>query len=93
MRNLQNMLDGKVAARWYQMGITLGAAASKMEEIQVCKPTAQEGERMMLDVWLRNGDNDKTTWQWFVDAVEHVAGGNHQRLSSTLAKEIASGNC
>ena len=88
VRDLQNMLNAKVAHRWYQMGISLGARVSDMEIIRVGKPKAVEGERMMLDAWLRNCDN--TTWQWLVDAVGHVAGGNHQRHAKFLAEKIAS---
>ena len=74
-----------MAARWYQMGITLGAQVSDLEMIRLEKLPAIESERMMLQVWLTNSDN--TTWQWLVDSVGHVAGGNHQRLARSLSEK------
>ena len=84
VKEIQAMLDSKVAARWYQMGITLSAGVSDLEMIRVEKLSALESERMMLQEWLRNSDN--TTWQWLVDSVGHVAGGNHQRLARSLSE-------
>lgn len=83
--DIQVMLESKVAARWYQMGITLGAQVSDLEMIRLEKFPAIESERMMLQAWLTNCDN--TTWQWLVDSVGHVAGGNHQRLARSLSEK------
>ena len=85
VRDIQAMLESKVAARWYQMGITLGAQVSDLEMIRLEKFPAIESERMMLQAWLTNSDN--TTWQWLVDSVGHVAGGNHQRLARSLSEK------
>ena len=85
MRDIQRMLESKVAARWYQMGVTLGARVSDLESIRLSKLSAIECERKMLQEWLHNCDN--TTWQWLVDSVAHVAGGNHQRLAKSLSME------
>ena len=84
VKDIQTMLDSKVAARWYQLGITLGAQVSDLEMIRLEKQPALDSERMMLQEWLRNCDN--TTWQRLVDSVGHVAGGNHQRLARTLSE-------
>jgi hypothetical protein len=84
VKDIQTMLDSKVAARWYQLGITLGARVSDLEMIRLEKQPALDCERMMLQEWLRNCDN--TTWQRLVDSVGHVAGGNHQRLARTLSE-------
>ena len=89
VRDIQDMLDAKVAPRWYQMGVTLGARVADLEAIRFSKLPAQESERKMLDAWLKNADPERTTWQWLVDAVGHSAGGNYQRLAKTLAKKIA----
>ena len=88
--NIQSMLGAKVAPRWYQMGVTLGTRVADLEAIRAKKDlSAQESERRMLDAWLKNTENTKTTWQWLVDAVGHRAGGNHPRLAKTLAEKIA----
>ena len=87
--DLQGMLNGKVAPRWYQMGVCLGARVADLEAIRLRKMPARDSERMMLVDWLNNADKKTTTWQWLVDAVGHSAGGNHQRLARTLAKKIA----
>ena len=90
VRDIQGMLDAKVAPRWYQMGVTLGARVADLEAIRLNNTLpAQESESRMLDAWLRNADSERTTWQWLVDAVGHSAGGNYQRLAKTLAKKIA----
>ena len=85
VRDIQDILAGKVAARWYQMGVTLGAPVSELEMIRVSQRHAIESERMMLKEWLEKGDN--TTWQWLVDSVGHVAGGNHLKLAKHMAKK------
>ena len=85
MKDIQHMLETKVAARWYQMGITLGARVSELEMVRLDRLSAIESERMMLEAWLKNSSN--TTWQWLVDSVGHVAGGNHQRLAKFLSEK------
>lgn len=82
---IQGMLDGKVAPRWYQMGVTLGVPVAELEAILLHKLLAQESERMMLDAWLKNTDTTKTTWQWLVDAVGHNAGGQNPKLAEKIA--------
>ena len=89
VKDIQGMLDAKVASRWYQMGVTVGAPVAYLEAIRLEKLPAQESERRMLDAWLTNADPERTTWQWLVDAVGHRAGGNHQKRAGVLAKKIA----
>ena len=90
VRDIQGMLEAKVAPRWYQMGVTLGVPVAHLEAVRLNRNlSVQESERGMLDAWLKNADPERTTWQWLVDAVGHSAGGNYQRLAKTLAKKIA----
>ena len=85
---IQGILDGEVAARWYQMGVTLGARVASLEAIRLGKLPAQESERMMLDAWLTNADPKRTTWRWLVDAVRHNAGGQNPKLAKRIAAKI-----
>ena len=89
MKDIQGLLATKVAARWYQMGVTLGAPVGDLEIIRVRKLPPTDSEALMLEAWLKNGSN--TTWQWLVDSVGHEAGGNHRRLARQLVKEKSSG--
>ena len=88
VKNIQGLLANKVAARWYQMGVTLGTRVSDLESIRVRKLSPSDSEALMLEAWLKNCKN--TTWQWLVDSVGHEAGGNHQRLARQLAKKSKS---
>lgn len=83
VRELQEFFESRLAARWYQMGVTLGVRVSELEIIRLEKLPPIESERMMLESWLKNCDNP--TWQRLVDSAAHVAGGNHRRLAKTLA--------
>jgi hypothetical protein len=85
VKDIQGLLANKVAARWYQMGVTLGARVSDLESIRVRKLPPVESEAMMLKAWLRNSSS--TTWQRLVDAVGHAAGGSHLKLAKNLAKK------
>ena len=90
VRDIQDILEGKVAARWYQMGVTLGAPVSELQNIRLTHSHANESERMMLKEWLEKGENTK--WQWLVDSVGHVAGGNHLKLARHMAKKRPGSN-
>ena len=81
------MLNAKVAARWYQVGVVLGSKVSDLEEIRMKHASAKESEKEMFEMWLTNCD-DEATWQRLVDAVGHKAGGNNLRLASALSKNI-----
>jgi hypothetical protein len=85
VKDIQGLLGNKVAARWYQMGVTLGAPVSDLQGIRVRKLPPSDSEALMLRAWLKNCSS--TTWQWLVDSVGHAAGGNHQRLARQLAKK------
>ena len=78
-----------MAARWYQMGVALGTPVGDLEIIRVRKLPPTESEALMLKAWLMNGN--MKTWQWLVDSVGHVAGGNHLKLAKELAKKKPSG--
>ena len=88
-----SMLGGKVAPRWYQMGVSIGTPVANLEEIRLSKQPARESERMMFQAWLKS-DNERLprTWQLLVDSVGHKAGGNNQRLAKSLSKKL-SGKC
>ena len=88
VKDIQEMLALRVAARWYQMGVCLGARVADLESIRLSRLPAGDSERMMLDAWLKNGDLPQT-WQVLVDSVGHVAGGNNRRLAGKLSKKVA----
>ena len=83
--SIQEMLEARVASRWYQMGVTLGAPVRELEIIRGMRAPANDSERMMLKAWLDNGDIK--TWQWLADSVGHVAGGSYPKLAKYLAKK------
>ena len=81
------MLNTKVAARWYQVGVVLGSKVSDLEVIRMRHASAQDSEMKMFEMWLTNC-GDEATWQRLVDAVGHSAGGNNLRLALALSKTI-----
>ena len=93
VKNIVAMLEGKVAPRWYQMGVSLGTPVSDLEGIRLSKKPARESERMMFEALLLS-DNKRLprTWQLLVDSVGHKAGGNNQRLAKSLSKKLP-GKC
>ena len=89
VKDIQGLLGSKVAGRWYQMGVTLGAPISDLDSIRVRKLHPVNSEEQMLKSWLVNGN--RITWQWLVDSVGHPAGGNHLKLAKQLARAKPSG--
>lgn len=80
------MLKGKVAARWYQVGVVLGTPIRELETIRMNKDgSARSRELMMLQSFLENG-GESATWQRLVDAVGHEAGGDYRGLALQLSK-------
>lgn len=91
--DIVKMLEGKVAPRWYQMGVSLGTPVADLEGIRLSKKSAKESERMMFQALLQSENKHlPRTWQLLVDSVGHKAGGNNQRLAKSLSKKI-SGKC
>jgi hypothetical protein len=84
---IKDMLNSKVAARWYQVGVVLGSKVSDLEVIRMKQFSAQESEQEMFKMWLTNCE-DEATWQRLVDAVGHSAGGNNLRLALALSEKI-----
>lgn len=86
MAYIQNLLDHKVASRWYQMGVVLGVPVGELESIRNGQDTnAGMREAAMLQSWLQTSLLSQT-WQVLVDAVGHDAGGNHRGLAKKIAK-------
>ena len=90
-KDVTTKLGGKVAHRWYQMGVILGSQLSDLEAIRMKNFTPQKSEEEMFKKWLANR-GEIATWQRLVDAVGHKAGGDHLRLASKLSKNIDTGN-
>jgi hypothetical protein len=88
---LQRVMGNKVAARWYQMGTTLGAPVEDLEAIRLDKLPASECERKMLEAWLLRGGPYKT-WQWLVDSIEHEAGGKYPKLARKISEQHPPGD-
>ena len=84
---ITRLLENKVAARWYQMGIVLGVPLAELEIIRL-NPAMQQSvfdqQTAMIQVWLQQSLLPRT-WQVLVDAIEHQAGGQ----SRLLAREVA----
>ena len=88
---IQEVLGGSVAARWYQMGTVLGAPVGELEGIRAAENlTPIEREARMLEAWLLHLNSNKT-WQWLVDSVGHNAGGKHPKAAKKLS-ELHPGN-
>lgn len=86
--HIQNLLNYKVAARWYQMGVVLGVPVSELESIRNGKDTdAGIREAAMLRTWLKTSLLPQT-WQVLVDAVGHDAGGNHRAQARKIATKF-----
>ena len=90
VKDIVTMLGGKVAPRWYQMGVSLGTPVADLEEIRLSKNPAKDSERKMFQALLAS-DNVRLprTWQLLVDSVGHKAGGNNQRLAKSLSKKLS----
>ena len=91
---IQKMLDGEVAARWYQMGVVLGAKVRDLEAIRLVPEralSATQREGRMLTDWLTNCQ-EIATWQRLVDAVGHEAGGDYKGLAGKLSKRVPPSN-
>ena len=86
--HIQNLLNNKIASRWYQMGVVLGVPVCELESIRNGKDTdAGIREAAMLRTWLQTSLLPQT-WQVLVDAVGHDAGGNHKGLAKKIATKI-----
>ena len=84
VKDIVTILGGKVAPRWYQMGVSLGTPVADLEEIRLSKQPARQSKMMMFQALLKS-DNEHLprTWQLLVDSVGHKAGGNNQRLAKS----------
>ena len=89
VRNIQALLQNKVAARWYQMGIVMGVPLAELEMIRSDQSVQSilEKETAMIKVWLRQSLLP-CTWQVLVDAVEHNSGGQNPLLAREVAAEV-----
>lgn len=82
---IQEVLGGTVAARWYQLGTVLGTPVGELEMIRATENlTLIDRQSMMLEAWLMCLTSNKT-WQWLVDSIAHQAGGKHPKLAKKIA--------
>ena len=89
LKKIEGLLETKVAARWYQMGIVMGVPLAELEMIRMDThyQSVVDRETAMIRSWLKSGLLPRT-WQVLVDAVENPAGGRNRLLARGVASRL-----
>lgn len=79
-----------IAAQWKDIGIDLGIAIGKLNEIQAEVEGSMQCLTQMLITWLRRAYNverfGEPTWRKLVEVVGSPSGGNNPSLSRSIAE-------